>query len=258
MVRELYDLVRYRDLIQVFIANITKTRYKRSALGVAWTLLNPLLNMAVLTVAFSRFFRSSIPHYPVYVLSGLIFWNFFAQTTVQAMNSLVFGGGLMRRIYLPRSIFAVSTIGNGLINLGLSLVPLVVIMAVLGHPFHATWWFLPVAVLLLAMFSLGVALLISTLAVFFVDVAEMYAIVVQALFFLTPVMYPKNILPPNLVWYMNLNPMFNLVELCRTPIFEGSIPGVHTVLAGVASAVVPLAIGWWFFARKADEIAYRV
>ncbi len=258
MLRELTDLIRYRDVVRLFVTNLTKTRYKRSALGAAWTLLNPLLNMAVLTVAFSRMFHTSIAHYPVYVLSGLIFWNLFAQTTVHAMNSLVWGGGLLRRVYLPRSIFAVATIGNGLLNLGLSLVPLLIIMLILGHPLHATWWFLPIAALLLAMFSLGVALFISTLAVLFVDVAEMYSIAVQALFFLTPVMYPKSILPPNLIWYMNLNPMHNLIELCRTPIFEGSIPGIHTIVAGVASAVVPLLVGWWVFTRKADEIAYRI
>jgi homopolymeric O-antigen transport system permease protein len=258
MLREIADLVKYRDLVRLFVSNLNKTRYKRSVLGVAWTLLNPLLNMAVLTVAFSRMFRFSIPNYPVYVLSGLVFWNLFAQTTVHAMNSLVWGGGLLRRVYLPRSIFAVAAVGNGLVNVGLSLIPLVIIMVVLGHPLYGAWWFLPIAALLMAMFALGVALFVSTMAVFFVDVAEMYAIVVQALFFLTPVMYPKAILPPRLIWYMNLNPVYNLLELCRVPIFQGEIPGLHTILAGVASAVVPLLLGWWVFTRKADEIAYRI
>jgi ABC-type polysaccharide/polyol phosphate export permease len=258
MLRELLDLVRYRDVVRLFIANLNKTRYKRSVLGIGWTLLNPLLNMAVLTVAFSRVFRFSVEHYPVYVLCGLICWNLFSQTTVHAMNSLVWGGSILRRVYLPRSIFAVSAVGNGLVNLGLALIPLVIIMAVLGHPFHATWWFLPIATLLLAMFSLGMALLVSTVAIFFVDVAEMYGIVIQAWFFLTPIVYPKEILGPRLAWCMNLNPMYNLLELFRTPIVTGAIPGVHTILAGVTSAVVPLLLGWWVFARKADEFAYRI
>ena len=92
---EIVELVRYRDLLAMMVSNIIKTRYKRSVLGVVWTLLNPLLNMAVLTIAFSSIFRSSLEHYPVYVLSGLIAWNFFTQTTLYAMNALVWGGGLM-------------------------------------------------------------------------------------------------------------------------------------------------------------------
>jgi ABC-type polysaccharide/polyol phosphate export permease len=258
LVRELVEVVRYRDLLGLLISNITKSRYKRSALGVVWTLLNPLLNMAVLTFAFSHMFRFSIVHYPVYVLSGLILWNFFTQTTTYAMSTLVWGGGLLKRIYLPRSIFAVASIGNGLVNLGLSLVPLLAIILIVGHPVHLTWWFVPLAVLLLAMFSLGVALLMSALAVFFADVVEMYAVVVQVWFFLTPVMYPKEMLPARFVWYLNLNPVYNLLELFRVPIYNGVIPGPHTIIAAVVSAVVSLLVGWWAFASKADELAYRV
>src|SRR6266849_6535181 len=108
---ELAELIRCRDLLRMMVANIIKTRYKRSALGVVWTLLNPLLNMAVLTLAFSTLFRFSLPHYPVYVLSGLIFWNFFTQTTLYAMNTLVWGGGLLKRVYIPRTIFSVAAVG---------------------------------------------------------------------------------------------------------------------------------------------------
>lgn len=257
-VNELVELVNYRDLLALLVANLTKTRYKRSALGVVWTLLNPLLHMAVLTFAFSQIFRFSIKDYPVYVLAGLIHWNFFTQTTSYAMGTVVWGGSLMRRVYLPRSIFAAASIGNGLVNLGLSLIPLAVIMVATGHPIYPAWWFVPIAILLLAMFALGVALFMSTMAVFFVDVVEMYGILIQAWFFLTPVMYPKSILPEKAIWYMNLNPVFNLLEVFRVPIYEGRIPGPHTVVAAVVSAVVALVVGWWAFTSKADELAYRV
>src|SRR5689334_958733 len=149
MVEELLALLRYKDLLRLLIINTIKTRYKRSAFGVVWTLLNPLLNMAVMTIAFSALFRGSLIHYPVYILSGLICWNFFNQTTTYAMSTLVWGGNLIKRIYVPRTIFAVASIGTGLVNLGLSLIPLILIMLFLGHPFYPTWWFLPFAVLLL-------------------------------------------------------------------------------------------------------------
>lgn len=256
--REIVELWRYRDLLGLMIANVVKTRYKRSVLGVVWTLLNPLLNMIVLTVAFSTFFRNSLEHYPVYVLSGLIVWNFFVQTTTFAMNSLVWGGSLIKRIYVPRSVFAVASLGNGLVNLGLSLIPLVAIMLVIGHSFFVTWWVMPLAVLLLSMFALGVALFLSILAAFFTDILEVYQVVLQAWFFLTPIMYPKTILPPQWAWFLNLNPMYDLLEIFRTPIYQGYLPGPNTFAAAVVAAGVSLLVGWWAFTRKADELAYRI
>lgn len=252
------DLVRFRGLLLLLISNLSKTRYKRSVLGMAWTLVNPLLNMAVLTVAFSQMFRFSVQHYAVYVLIGIIFWNFLSQTTIYAMNSLVSGGSLLRRMYLPRSIFAVASIGNGVVNLAIALVPLILIMLVSGQPLHLTWWFLPLATMLLAMFSLGLALLVSALAVFFADVVEMYGILLQAWFFLTPIMYPKTMLSGRLASLMRFNPAFQLLELFRVPLFDGKIPPPATIAAGTVSAVVMLVVGWSVFARKADEFAYRL
>jgi ABC-type polysaccharide/polyol phosphate export permease len=255
---DLLELVRYRDLLGMMVANMIKTRYKRSALGVIWTLLNPLLNMAVLTIAFSALFQSTLPYYPVYVLTGLIAWNFFTSTTLFAMSSLVWGSSLLKRIYIPRTIFSVASVGNGLVNMGLSLIPLLAISLVTRHPLYPTWWFVPIAVLLLAMFSLGVALLISTLAVFFVDMVDIYQVVVQAGFFLTPLMYPKEILPAQFLWLIKLNPMYHLVEMFRVPIYQGSLPGPHTMAAAAISAVGALLVGWWVFNRKAEDFAYRI
>jgi lipopolysaccharide transport system permease protein len=256
--RELAALVRYRDLLALMIGNLIKMRYKRSTLGIIWTLLQPLLHMAVLAIAFSSLFRFALPNYPVYLLCGLIAWNFFAQTTVFAMNSLIWGGGLLKRIYLPRTIFATAAVGQGLVNLLLSLVPLLVIMLAFGHPLYPTWWFVPLSIVLLAMFSLGVALFMSSLAVLFADVVEMYQVLIQAGFFLTAVMYPVSILPPAYAWYINLNPVYNLVELFRAPIYLGQLPGPNTIMAAAAAAFVSLIVGWWTFTRKANELAYRL
>src|SRR5919204_3951392 len=115
--RELYELIRYRDLVVQLVSRDIRTRYKRSVLGIGWTLLNPLLMMAVLTLVFSEIFRANISHYAVYLLSAQLVWNFFAQSTTQAMGHLTWGGVLLTKIYLPRTVFAVSQIGTGLVNL---------------------------------------------------------------------------------------------------------------------------------------------
>jgi ABC-2 type transport system permease protein len=140
---ELRELWRYRDLLRLLVSNSIKTRYKRSALGILWTLLNPLLTMLVLTVAFSQLFRFQVENYTIYLLVGLIFWNFFSQTTTQSMNTLVWGSPLIKRVYLPRTIFAFSVLGNGLTNYLLALTPLALAMWITHHPFHLSllWQF---------------------------------------------------------------------------------------------------------------------
>mgnify|MGYP003865032787 CR=1 FL=1 len=176
---ELVQLWRYRDLIVQLVRRDVVTRYKRSVLGVAWTMLNPLGTMLVLTVAFSQLFARTRA-YPAYVLSGLIAWNFFAQSTVAAMRQLLWGGSLLHRIYMPKTAFAVSAIGTGVVNFCLALVPLFLVALGLGVVPRLPILFLPISLLLLVGFALGVGLLLSTLAAYFADVADMYEIALTA------------------------------------------------------------------------------
>ncbi|MGH9842013.1 MAG: ABC transporter permease [Blastocatellia bacterium] len=252
------ELVRYRDLLKHLIVRNIKTRYKRSALGILWTLLNPLLMMLVLTVVFASIFQIRMERYAVYALTGLILWNFFAQTTSNSMSELLWGGNLMSRIYMPRAVFAVTALGTGLVNLLLSLVPLVAIMVLTGAPPGASILFLPVPILLTAMFALGVALFLSRLAIYFADVLEMYQILLTAWMYFTPIIYPKEIAPAHLRVLFNFNPMYHLVETFRAPVHQGTYAGVKTLSAAAAVSAITLILGWWFFSRKADEIAYRV
>ena len=221
---EVRQVVRYRDLVYQLVRRDILTRYKRSVLGVAWTMLNPLGTMVVLALAFSQLFGGT-HGYAAYVLSGLIAWTFFSQTTSAAMYGIVWGSSLMHRIYLPRTVFAISSIGTGT-----------------GQPdplpcadggrhddcrraAAPSALFLPVSMLLLTAFSLGVGLLLSTLTVYFPDVAEMYNIVLLAWMYLTPIIYPESIIPASYRWWMfNLNPMYHLVKLFRLPLYDGLVP----------------------------------
>jgi ABC-type polysaccharide/polyol phosphate export permease len=252
------ELLRYRDLLRLLISRSIKIRYKRSALGVAWTLLNPLIYMVVMSIAFSALFRAAAPNYPVYVLVGLVVWNFFAQTTALAMGTLFWGGGLLKRIYMPPMVFAVACVANGLVNLAFSLVPLLLVVLVLGHPVYATWLYLPVAVVLVAVFCLGVTLLISTWSVFFTDLVEMYQLLLQAWFFLTPIVYPREIVPERFAWVIAANPMTHFVDLFRMPLYHGRIPDPATVAVCGLLAAAAFLIGSWVFARKAHELAYTL
>jgi ABC-type polysaccharide/polyol phosphate export permease len=257
---ELKDVLAYRHLVLQLVRRDVLTRYKRSVLGIAWTFLNPLGMMLVLTLAFSQIFRFGMEtHYSVYVLSGLLSWTFFSQTTTASMVNLVWGGGLLNRIYIPRTSFAISAIGTGLVNIALSILPLFLVMVFTGVPLRPSLFFLPIPILLLAFFSLGLGLLISTFAVYFPDVAEMYQIFVTAWMYLTPIIYPEEILPEAArIWIARLNPMFYLIKLYRLPIIEGRLPTMEEMFWPTLVSVVMLVVGWWFFCVKSDEFAYRI
>jgi ABC-2 type transport system permease protein len=259
-IEEFKELARYRDLVKHLIARNIKTRYKRSALGILWTMLNPLLMMIVLTFVFSEIFRASIVSrsYSAYALAGLLLWNFFAQTTTGAMSELIWGGGLLRHIYLPKAIFAVCALGTSLVNLLLSLIPLFLIIAITGVPIRPIVMILPGPIILTAMFALGVAFFLSRLAAYFQDVMEMYQILLTIWMYLTPIIYPKEIVPERFRWLFKINPMYHLMEVFREPLTVGQMAGPKTWGAASAAAVLALVIGWWFFSRKVDELAYRI
>jgi len=257
-IRELLELWQYRDLLRLLVTNSIKTRYKRSTLGVLWTLLNPLLNTLVLSIAFQQIMRFDVDNYTIYLLVGLLCWTFFSQTTMHTMNTLIWGSNLLKRIYVPRTIFAVSVVGNSLINYLLSLIPLAIIMLFMRHPFRPTLLLLPFAILLLGMFTLGLALFMSTLAVFFVDVIDIYGVLLSALFYLTPIIYPVSFIPARFVFLIELNPMTTMVNLFRSLIYYGELPSLGTAVAAISLALVSLVVGWWVFTKRVDEFAYRL
>jgi ABC-type polysaccharide/polyol phosphate export permease len=255
---EVVEAWRYRDLIRQFIARDLTVRYRRSVLGVAWTMLNPLLMMLVLTVVFSHLFRFDLPRYPVYLLSAIVLWNFFAQATTAAMHQLVWGGGLMTRIYMPRTVFALSAVGTGVVNLLLALVPLTMVMAFMEAPFRPALVTLPAAVVLAVLFVLGVGLLLSSVAVSFPDIVDMYQVLLSILYFFTPIFYPRSALPAWTHPWLNVNPMYHLTEIFRAPIYAGCQAGPRTWLAAAGVSVATLLAGWFLFTARAEKIVYRV
>lgn len=257
-IEELIQLIRYRDLLTQLVSRNIKTRYKRSVIGVVWTMLNPLMTMTVMAVVFSSLLRISIQHYPVFLLSGLLAWTFFSQATLSAMGELIWGSSIMKRIYIPRTVFAATAVGTSLVNLVLSLIPLAIVMALTGvHPTLALV-FLPVPMVLLTAFATGVGLLLSTVAAYFTDVMEMYQVVLTAWMYLTPVFYTADLIPQEYRWLVYLNPVSSLVEAFRAPFYAGSLPDLPVLRTAALSAVFILVVGWFAFTKKAEEIVYRV
>lgn len=255
--QELKEAIHYRHLLYQLVRRDLLTRYKRSFLGVVWTMLSPLGIMLILSIVFSHLFGQTRA-YPSYILTGLMAWNFFSISSNYAMSSLVWGGGLLQRIYVPRASFGLSAVGSGIVNLLLSFVPLVIVMAVTGVQLRITALFLPVSLLLLACFTLGLGLAISTLAVYFPDVAEMYQIILTAWMYLTPIIYPETIFPTKYQFILHLNPLYYLIKLWRLPLYDGLWPTWGEIWPAAVFAIGMLLVGWFVFTSKSDEFAYRV
>ena len=258
MIEELRALVRYKDHVGQLISKGIKTRYKRSVLGVGWTMLQPLLTMTVLTLVFSRIFQFSNSDYALYVLSGLIVWSFFAQSTTAATGDLLWSGGLISKVFVPKSVFAVSAVGTALINLLLALLVYFMIAVALGSRIEPAVLLLPLPIALLGLFSLGVGLAVSAAAVYFPDVLPTYEILLMAWMYLTPVIYPVELLPESVQNLLRINPLFHLIQPFRAILVEGRPPSVESLLVSSAFALSSLLVGWWLFTRKAREYAYRL
>lgn len=250
------DLLRYRDLVLALVARDLKVRYRRSAIGFAWTMLQPLLTMAVLMVVFSTAFHFQVPSYPVYALAGILFWNFFAQSVVASMNSLRGNANLLLKVPVPKAVFPLATVLSGVVNLVLALVPLAAIAALTGHHFGPGLWFLPVAIVLAALFTLGVGLAVSPLAVFFTDIVEMIGVILTTVMYLTPVFYPLEIVPARYRWVVDLNPLRHLLQLFRDPIVSGHLAPAGELALGAALAVAAFALGARSFARSSTRIPF--
>jgi len=256
-VEEARELWAYRHFVFELASRDIKVRYKRSVLGVAWTMLSPLMAMVVFTLVFSKFQRLAIPNYPVYYLSATLFWTFFSQATSHVGSLTTDALEIANRIYIPRSVFVASAVLVGLVNLLLSLIPFVLIVLVTGCPAHWTWLFLPVSLVIGTLFTAGVGLVVFTLALRFVDVRDMYQAILLPWFFLTPIVFDQSFVPPSWRWVLRYNPMTYLVEIFRAPLYNGWLPGPNTLAFAVLAAVASLVAGWLFYAWKVEEYGLR-
>jgi ABC-type polysaccharide/polyol phosphate export permease len=257
-IQEARDLLHYRSLVYQFVRRDLVARYKRSVLGVAWTMLNPLGTMLILSFVFSQVFHTHRA-FPAYILTGYMSWIFFSQVTSDSIFNLIAGANLLQRVYVPPTIFAISSIGNGLMNLLLSLAPLLVVLLLLKVPITIAVLFTPVSILFLAMFTLGFGLLISTLAVYFRDIAALYQVLLTAWMYLTPIIYPEEVLPERFRGLIAaFNPMYSLVKLFRTPFYEGRFPTLEEILPAAGFSAAMLLVGWIVFTIRSREFSYRI
>ena len=255
LVRETY---RYRELIWALALKELKIRYKRSVLGFLWALLNPALLMLVMTLVFSTLMRFDIPHYPIFLLSVLLPWTFFSQSLAYSVESIVGNGDLIKKVRVAKLVFPVAAIVSNLINLGLSLIPLAMLVPLMGHTFYWTWLYLPVPLLALVLFTLGMTFFFATANVYYRDVAHILQVVLSVWFYLTPIFYSLDFIPAKHRWIFKLNPLIYFVNGFRLAVYYGMLPKAPSIVASFVCGFVSLFIGFAIFRKYQDDFVFYV
>lgn len=250
--------LKYENLLRELVARDIKVRYRRSFLGMLWTVLNPLLMMVVITIVFSTLFKQNIEHFPIYYLAGSLIFSFNSETTSNALYSIIGNASLMKKVYIPKYLFPLSKTVSGLVNLGFSLVAMFLVMIVLGVEFRPTLLLLPIPIFYTFLFSAGSGLFLAAITVFFRDVANFYGVFVMAWTYLTPVFYPVDILPDTVLKLMQLNPMYHYVTYMRELILYGNFPSMKENLICFLFGAVSLIVGLVVFYKKQDDFVLYV
>lgn len=258
------DLWRYRELIRNLVMSSLKGRYKNSALGFVWSLLNPLGMMLVFTIVFGFLMPDvRVEKYPLFVLTGLLPWNFFSASINAGLYSVVGSSNLVKKVYFPREVLPIASVLSQLINFLLAFAVLFVALIVFQASFSPWLWTLPFVILIQTVFSTGVVLILSTLNVFYRDTAMITEVVMLAWFFLTPVVYSVALLPETIqvlgvalplqrLVYI-FNPVASLIAIYRDLLYWGYRTDVDFFIRTALTALAVFAFGYWFFLRYSER-----
>lgn len=220
------DIFKSRFILSQMVKKNVKSQYRNSVLGILWTVLNPLLNMAVMAIVFSQLFGRGIENYPVYLLTGNIIFSLMRTATEQSLTCIEANAGLLTKVKIPYFVFPVSHLLSAFVSFCFSFIALLVVMLVMGTPIRVTILmtipFLPS----LLMFSLGLSLILATMFVFFKDTKHLYSVVLTLWTYVTPLFYSVKDLPTFLQSVMQFNPMFHYVEYFRSITLYGVIPSL--------------------------------
>ncbi len=246
---------RYLELLRMLVERNLKGRYRGSFLGVYWSLLNPLimtgLYAAIFGTAFAKYYDNSIINYVLAAFTGLIVINFFSAATSQALSSVVGNGGLLNKIRLPISIFPVSMIVANIFQFVMGPLPLLAIVTAINAKNPLTMVVNVVALIFplmaLGLVCTGVGFLVSALYVFFRDLPYFYELVCFVLWISSPVFYPAEIVPERVQIFLQLNPLFNIINSIRQISLSGELPDVHLIVMSFLSGIILLMLGWTCF-----------
>ena len=247
------SFLNYRFLLWELVKKGIKLKYRRSYLGIIWSLLEPLLTMIVLTMVFGTILGTRTKEFSVYILCGRLLYNFYSTSTKSALTSIRRNAAMIKKVYVPKYLYTLSSI----IFL-ISLIVLVVVAAVLNV--RPTWYLIqaPVALILVLMLSIGCSFILATLGVFFRDMEYLWGVALMLIMYMCAIFYqPEKILDSGFAWVLKFNPLYCIIDIFRAAVF-GRMMNIHYFLYATGFSVVTIVVGLILFIKKQDEFILQI
>ena len=251
-------VAKYRSLLHNLISRDIKVKYRRSFLGILWSVLNPLFTMAVMTVVFTKMLRFQIPHFPIYYLTGQLLFNFFSDATNTSMGAIIQNGALLKKVYIPKYIFPLERTLFSLVNLCFSFIAICIMLIFEPVPLSWTMLLSIIPIFYTFVFALGIGLALSALSIFFRDLFHLYGVIITAWSFLTPIFYPVDIIPSNWMFMLECNPLYHFVSYLRNVFMYGVVPSIQENVVCMVMALASLAIGVLIFRKMQDKFVLYI
>ena len=249
---------RYNFLMKQLVTRDFKTKYRRSALGVLWSFLNPLLTMLVQYLVFSALFRSNIPNFALYLLIGIVCFSYFSEATSLSLTSIIGNAGLITKVYVPKYLYPLTRVISSTINFFFALIPLFAVLLLTRTPIRWSFLLLPLPILCLFALCLGVGMLLASSMVFFRDTQFLWGVVSMLWMYATPIFYPESILPQRLLPLFRCNPLYHVLLFIRTILMDGVSPEPKSYLLMIIACLIPLIIGATVFKKTQDRFVLYI
>lgn len=252
------DMKQYVFVIKELTAREIKRKYARSSLGIIWSVLNPLLMMIVMSLIFSTMFRHSIENFPIYYLTGMLFWDLFSGATNSAMTALVDNKMLLIKAKLPKHTFILSRIYTSLVNLGYTCIAYVLMLIVFRVKLSWTMLLLPVDILFALIFAMGIGYILAVMYVFFADIKYLYSVVLRILMYLSAIFYPITSLPEAMQNFISCNPLYVIIFFARTCVMNGQVPAGGEWIKLISWSGISFALGMIVFKAKENKVMQKI
>lgn len=249
------ELYNYRELLKTNIKKEIRGKYKNSFLGVLWSFLNPLLQIAVYAIVFPLILQNKQPHYVVFLCVGLIPWTFFATAVTRSAFTMIENGNLLKKVYFPRGILPISIVTSEAVNFLISTI--IIIAFVLGDGLSLSKYILlyPLVFIIQYILILGIAFIVSSVTVYFRDLQHLIGVALQLLFYGTPIVYSIDSIPENFVWILNLNPMTYIINAYRDIFYNQVFPDIKGLLIILVVSIVICIVGYMIFNKLQKRFA---
>lgn len=248
-----YECCKFKSLIFELVSRDIKVKYRRSFLGLLWTMLVPIFTMLIMTVVFSRLFRFQIENYVVYLLCGNILFGFFSEGTSTGLSSIVDNSSLIKKVYIPKCLFPISKAVSSAVNLFFATIALIVVMLITRTPFHLTILLIPVIVLYLFVFTAGLGMILSSLSIFFRDMVHLFGVIITMWMYTTPIFYPASLLKDNAPILLVINPMYYYIDYMRQLVLEGVVPDFKENVICIIVGIIPFFLGLYIISENQDK-----